>query len=117
MYENVTDLVADISAVQSSLATGELTNIAAQEELNRIRKKALGVTPQMEIERGYRKDAVEQLITLRDLLSERDLQTIPDMELFHLSACCEMGREGVYKYFKMRNSRAAGLVCGEVDNG
>lgn len=119
---NAHELAADIGAVQSAIATGELNSNTAQEELNRIRRKALGLqTDQVEdsVIMGYRVDAIEQGRMLAQLIAEMDMHNIPDSTLFHLTACADMFANKVYYYFKLRNQRAAETMprCEEVDHG
>lgn len=59
---------------------------------------------------GYRTDAIDQLTRLREMLNGPDLLTIPDMEAFHLSACCELCRQKVVNYFNLRNAIAEARV-------
>jgi len=115
---NRTEIAAGISAVQFDLAAG-CRRMDAQKELIRIRKLIVSETEEVDqgILAGYWADAVEQLSRLRELLAEVDLQTISDMELFHLSACCEMARQKVSHYFYLRNGRAAARIQEETGNG
>lgn len=118
---NTHELAAEIAAVQSALATGELTSFTAQEELNLLRRKVMGLANgevEPDVLMGYRADAVEQGRMLSRLISDQDLHTAPDMTLFHLSACAEMFAGKVHHYFKLRNHRAGeSLRAEEVNHG
>lgn len=123
MEMNIThELAADIGDIQTSLATGDLTALTAQEELNRIRRKVLGLANgqvEPDILAGYRADAIEQGRMLARLICDQDLHGAPDMTLFHLSACADMFSGKVFHYFKLRNHRVGqSLMVGEeVDHG
>lgn len=119
---NTQELAADIGAIQAGIATGDLNNNTVQEALNDLRKKALGLTGEQveeSIIMGYRRDAIEQVMMLANLVKGTDMPTIPDSALFHLSACADMFTGKVYTYFKLRNQRVATdlRTGGEVDNG
>jgi len=58
----------------------------------------------------YRADAIAQMLRLREMLTEMDLQTSPDMQLFHITACAELARKKVVDYYEKRNRAAAGRV-------
>lgn len=103
---NITELAVAIGEVQSGLATGELTGLTAQEELNKIKKQIVESGRSSAILDGYRKDAIGHLVQIRELLSAKDLQTIPDMELFHLCCLCELSAFHTRHYFNLRNDHA-----------
>lgn len=108
-----TEIAARVGSVQFDLASGG-RRLDAEKELIRLRKEivagGMGEEVDQRILEGYRANAVAQLDRLRELLSELDLRTAPDMELFHLSACCELARQEVVHYLHLRNGAAAGRV-------
>lgn len=104
---NRTEIAARIGDAQYRLANGE-DSLEVEAALIELRKEIVaGIPPEAEQEddilTGYRADALGQLNRLREMLYDRDLHTIPDMEMFHLSACCELARQKVADYFNLRN--------------
>ena len=110
-----TEIAARVGAAQYDLANGRL-QLEVEKDLIKLRKEivagGLGEEVDQGILEGYRQNALEQLNRLRELLYDRELHTMPDMEMFHLSACCELARREVMHYFNLRNGAAAGRVMG-----
>lgn len=108
-----TEIAARVGAAQYDLANGR-RQLDVEKDLIRLRKEivaaGLGEPYGQSILDGYRQNALEQLNRLRELLHDRELHTMPDIEMFHLSACCELARQQVMHYFNLRNSAAASSV-------
>jgi hypothetical protein len=106
------NIILDIASLEADIAAGTIRDQGVLEQLRAIKKRAMGQDrPSRETPTGtlasYRQDAVEQLKTLRDILQDKDLQTVPDFELFHLSCGCDLATTKVYKFFHLRNNNAA----------
>jgi len=108
---NKVEIAARVGAAQYDLANGR-EQLEVEKDLIQLRKDIVAG-----IDGGdagvlacYREDAVAQYARLRELICEMDMQTAPDLELFHLSACAELARQKMEFYFDVRNRMAAGRV-------
>jgi hypothetical protein len=110
---NKIEIAARIGDAQFRLASGE-NQIDVEADLIRLRREIVASVKagngdiRDDVLAGYRTDAVAQYARLRELICETDLQTAPDMVLFHLSACAELARTKMEFYFDMRNRAAEG---------
>lgn len=108
-----------IGSLEVEVASRAIKNQELLERLREIKKLALG-TPRyipiteirpMEIPdttmESLRADTIAHLERIRDLLREVDLSTLPDSELMHLGAGCDLAAIKVYGYQHLRNSKAA----------
>lgn len=114
----ITEIAARVGAAQYDLADGR-RRIEVEKELISLRKEIVaGIhvsgSSDDDILADCRTDAMEQLSRLRELLYDLELQSIPDMEMFHLSACCELCRQKVNSYFNLRNRVAESRVHGGI---
>lgn len=115
-------IAARIGDAQYRLASGE-DSIEVEKDLIRLRKEIVASAAAVAVDTvsddilaHYRADAIAQLIRLREMLAEMDMQTSPDMQLFHISACAELARQKVVDYYAKRNRAAAcrvqeGMAC------
>jgi hypothetical protein len=116
---NRIEIAARIGDAQFRLASGE-NQIDVEADLIRLRKEIVASvdgrpdTVSDDILAHYRADAIAQLLRLREMLTEMDLQTSPDMQLFHIAACAELARNKMVDYYEKRNRAAAGRVKEDV---
>ncbi|MHB1350084.1 MAG: hypothetical protein ACYCYR_09445 [Desulfobulbaceae bacterium] len=117
---NMIEIAARIGDAQYRLANGE-DSIEVEKDLIALRKEIAAGLPgpavdpvSEDILAHYRAAAIEQLIRLREMLAETDLQTVPDMQLLHVGACAELARNMVVTYHEKRNRAAAVRVQEEL---
>lgn len=111
-----TKIAARIGDAQYRLANGE-DSIEVEAELIRLRKEIVASIPPdvdqgEEILAGYRADAMAQLDRLYELFRGLDNHNMSDLEMFHLSAGCELARQKVIAYFNLRNRMAEARIAG-----
>lgn len=112
-------IAARVGAAQYDLASGR-SQLEVEKDLIRLRKEIVASETgrpdavSEDILAHYRADAIAQLLRLREMLTEMDLQTSSDMQLFHISACAELAQQKVLDYYEKRNRAAAGRVQEEL---
>jgi len=97
-----TEIAARIGDAQYRLANGE-DSIDVELDLLRLRNEIMAEEITDNALAGYRRDAVEQVATLGEMLAKLDLGLAPDQELFHVAACAELARQQMEHYFDLRN--------------
>jgi len=104
-----TQIAARIGDAQYRLASGE-DSMDVEQDLLRLRREIMAEETTAQTLAGYRRDAIEQIAGLGEMLAAIDLGTAPDMELFHVSACAELARQKMAHYFDLRNRVAEGRI-------
>lgn len=107
------EIAARIGDAQYRLAAGEVCMDVGQ-DLLRLRDEIMAEEAAAQTIEGYRRDAVEQIARLIELLAGIDLGSAPDMELFHITVCAELARQKMAHYFDLRNRAAEGRIKIEV---